>query len=400
MSYAYDVDDGSKCSKVFWEPLTKAAGAISGLGFRPVQKPTYTIFKEGSTYYRRNGTNGEVEESNTNAATLIQDAITAAPETGTVYCKGVLDLTSGLTISAVTHKHLNLIFDTLYFANTLNADAITVDGGASSYTWYGNIIGKYLAVAYADYSKSALKLRNCYYGMVYVGTIYAAYWGAAGSAGVHVYGDGDGSFYNAVQVKNINAFETSVLLESAAGGFANANILRGTRAFGAKNGFKMINNGVNTSGNTFMGCVVDGWAGPTPWITEYGFYNQDEANVYLACQTIDMPVTTTADFFTDAQTGNKRPRLFGCQAARSKVSGSFIHFATNLFITENNGASQGTGAEQTIAHGLNGTPNYVRFFDKNGTDRANVYENKAADATSIYPWGVNGKDYYWEAKIV
>jgi len=70
------------------------------------------------------------------------------------------------------------------------------------------------------------------------------------------------------------------------------------------------------------------------------------------------------------------------------------------FITRSHGASTGTGAQQTIAHGLDTTPNYVRFFDKDGTDRANTKENAAADATNIYPLAVNLKEYYWEAKIV
>lgn len=67
---------------------------------------------------------------------------------------------------------------------------------------------------------------------------------------------------------------------------------------------------------------------------------------------------------------------------------------------QNWGTSSGTGAQQTIAHGLGQIPNRVMFFDTNGTDRANVYQSAAADATNIYPFGINTKGYMWLAEVV
>jgi len=68
------------------------------------------------------------------------------------------------------------------------------------------------------------------------------------------------------------------------------------------------------------------------------------------------------------------------------------------FVTENSGTSTGTGAQQTIAHGLALTPNRVYF--SNIEDGANPYQSSAADATNIYVTAVSGKDYVWKAEVV
>lgn len=64
---------------------------------------------------------------------------------------------------------------------------------------------------------------------------------------------------------------------------------------------------------------------------------------------------------------------------------------------ENSGSSSGTGAQQTIAHGLGATPTNITFG--NITNGANPYRSAASDATNIYVTAVNGKSYYWNARI-
>lgn len=68
------------------------------------------------------------------------------------------------------------------------------------------------------------------------------------------------------------------------------------------------------------------------------------------------------------------------------------------YVTENSGTSTGTGAEQTIAHGLTGAPN--RVFLSNEDDGANPYQGSAADATNIYITAMNQKKYHWKAEAV
>ena len=65
------------------------------------------------------------------------------------------------------------------------------------------------------------------------------------------------------------------------------------------------------------------------------------------------------------------------------------------YTTENSGTSTGTGAQQTIAHGLATTPTKVILWNiENG---ANPYQSAAADATNIYITAVDTLDYGWQA---
>lgn len=66
------------------------------------------------------------------------------------------------------------------------------------------------------------------------------------------------------------------------------------------------------------------------------------------------------------------------------------------YVTENNGTSTGTGAEQTIAHGLVGVPDRVNFVP---TVTGATVSGWWADATNIYVTVTSGKTYNWFAEI-
>jgi hypothetical protein len=74
--------DGSKYDQNWTEDMAKAAGRITDVGLYPIQIADYIVFKVGSTYYRRDGSTGVVDDSNADASTLIQGAIDALPELG------------------------------------------------------------------------------------------------------------------------------------------------------------------------------------------------------------------------------------------------------------------------------------------------------------------------------
>jgi len=63
--------------------------------------------------------------------------------------------------------------------------------------------------------------------------------------------------------------------------------------------------------------------------------------------------------------------------------------------TKKSGEATGTGAQQTIAHGLHVTPNRVQV--SNLDDGANPYQSAAVDATNIYITAVDTKKYLWKA---
>ena len=68
------------------------------------------------------------------------------------------------------------------------------------------------------------------------------------------------------------------------------------------------------------------------------------------------------------------------------------------YIDFNTGTGTGNGSQQTIAHGLAGTPNRIRVWpsaDPSGT----VISIGTPDVTNIYVTVTNGKSYIWEAGI-
>ncbi len=73
---------------------------------------------------------------------------------------------------------------------------------------------------------------------------------------------------------------------------------------------------------------------------------------------------------------------------------------TNYSRTINSGNSTGTGARQTIPHGLCQIPNRVRLNYTQGGAAAFPYLDLASDIANIYPLASNGKDYTWEVEFV
>ncbi len=65
------------------------------------------------------------------------------------------------------------------------------------------------------------------------------------------------------------------------------------------------------------------------------------------------------------------------------------------FITENSGASTGTGVQQTVAHRLAITPTRQKIALISGSSTANPYHSAAPDATNIYVTAALNQPWYW-----
>lgn len=96
--------------------------------------------------------------------------------------------------------------------------------------------------------------------------------------------------------------------------------------------------------------------------------------------------------------GNRFEPVSGNAVFKNFVAGS--KFINNWgFITENSGSSTGTGAQQTIAHGMAITPNVV-VITPTAAGATEQSITAAADATNIYPTVTSGKTYNWFAKYL
>lgn len=92
----WNIADGDSVNSAYLKDLIENALG----GGNPAQGASYVIFKSGSTYYARNGTDGTIDYSGTNAATVIQAAIDAL-SSGLVFLKGNA---SYVCTSALTQK--------------------------------------------------------------------------------------------------------------------------------------------------------------------------------------------------------------------------------------------------------------------------------------------------------
>ena len=96
------------------------------------------------------------------------------------------------------------------------------------------------------------------------------------------------------------------------------------------------------------------------------------------------------------------PKIFGnniraCTTAISVANATGPQVDHNGgIVTEKSGSSTGTGAEQTIAHGLISTPSKVNIVP---TQIGTILYGLWADVTNIYPTVTNGKTFIWSAEV-
>lgn len=354
----------------------------------PAQSAAYVVFLDGSTYKARNGTDGTIDYSGTNAATVINAAIDACPDYGTVYAKAAMTLTEQITVDRLK----SFMFDRIIISDT-DDDGIVVDGGASAQHMKNFVIGKFVRFP-ENYAKSAIKLRNTLDVFLQIPHIYVnTGLGAANSVGIHLIGDGTGCYFNHVKAGVIGAIETGIQLESVGGtDFCNANKIYDADINYCVDGVKQVNGGTAVAGNSFSNLTVNGIGNG-----DTGFTNVGGDNTYFGCRTID--ATGTSVDFNNSGTAY----LFGCQFSNSSVTntGTIQHHACHFGSTgklENGGITGAIATGATVAHGLATTPTViiVTAAESGPTD---IYADTVGATTFKINYGGGGtKTFYWRAK--
>ena len=78
------------------------------------------------------------------------------------------------------------------------------------------------------------------------------------------------------------------------------------------------------------------------------------------------------------------------------LGGSNVTIKNNIgYVTENSGSSTGTGAQQTVAHGLAITPTRQQIALTAGSATALPFHSAAPDATNIYVTAALNQAWYW-----
>jgi parallel beta-helix repeat protein len=139
-------------------------------------------------------------------------------------------------------------------------------------------------------------------------------------------------------------------------------------------------------------------------IIEDNYFQDDQAVItqkyHVWCSRVAGARISLKNNTFKCMTGIEAVKLFG--------SGAFDIFKGNegliasgsdrSWCDENGGTSTGTGAQQTIAHGLRTIPTRV-ILSESTTGAALPYQSAAADATNIYVTAVLNKTWQWEAKV-
>jgi len=155
-----------------------------------------------------------------------------------------------------------------------------------------------------------------------------------------------------------------------------------------------VENSVNAAENS--GCMVNGTDATNSerikFIGNRGWDNKSDGREEQRQSYLLQVGEYTEDFtimFNDP-TGN-------LQAVGMLIAGSGHKTKWNeLYITENNGSSIGTGSVQTIAHGLVSTPNKAVITPTaSGATVSGLY----VDDTNIYMTVTSGKTFNWEAEV-
>lgn len=132
MAYSYNeqsAGDGVTGSK--FNAATAALGRVTDVGLYPVQSASYVVFKVGSTYYRRNGSTGQVDDSDSDAVSVIQAAINACTSGGLVFIKaGTYPIFSPIVIGDyITLAGEGPYATTLTLADSVDDNIIESSGG-------------------------------------------------------------------------------------------------------------------------------------------------------------------------------------------------------------------------------------------------------------------------------
>lgn len=157
--------------------------------------------------------------------------------------------------------------------------------------------------------------------------------------------------------------------------------------------------------NSFTGCGAyrNGWGE-----NGSGFYLANaDYNTFIGCQGINILTTggLTPQLYGFQETGTSDyNKVLGCtfvanSSGQVAIAGANtqVHNTTG-YVDWNAGASTGTGAPQTIAHGCSWNVTGADVILNDLEVGAEPYITSAPDATNIYVQAVAGQDYRWEVK--
>lgn len=305
---------GREISPERLQEIVEAQGAISDVGFRPEQPADYILFKEDNTYYRRNGSTGEIDDNNSNASTLLTSAITDLGGRGLIALKGdaftlpskITITQSDLTITGSANRATRIIPEFNDYAFEIGSDA--------TQAWRVVLKNLRIVADNASYTPSGVKIVNARYTLdrvwaygaqmntpcriqkSYIGRIVKPYFlaNAAGCSGIEI------------ETPVAGEVNDQLIIGGGIGGYGtNGAGLRVKDGLGTTRSITVINCGVTGRTNVVAGgdaydlydvtplTIIGGYvergtvgidlhaAGPVNVIGAYFYFNDTDWSLYL-----------------------------------------------------------------------------------------------------------------------
>lgn len=361
---------------------------------------SFRIYLKGSTYYAKAGNSSSVYLSNSNSNTLMQNLLDEVswgckfifrghPTERQIYFIDQLVIPTALRYKGL--KFVGESFQPIIAHSATTPKAMIVSENPTQETYYLGFAdlqfwhSANITTRLFDFSKVGRStVKGCYF--------FGSGHGASTQSDISIYISGDGAYFNSIVDNYFDSPLTAIQLDNV-GGLANNNFLHRNTTLRADNAVIINTQSTSLVSNSFndsyvaaltFGSVaaenhcIDARMENTPPMGGIGvIFNASSYGNEIAYGSI----VNNAGFTTLVQwNGSSGNRLW-------RVA---------QFVTENQGHSTGTGAQQTIAHGLSFTPTYDQVvLSERSTGGALPRQSAVPDATNIYITATLNKDYIW-----
>jgi len=354
---------------------------------------SYTVFKDGSTYYAEcNLPGGGTPYSGTNASTVIQSAIDATTR-GKIVVRSDVLLTSEIDMKRDVHVELQSKV-------TINSDIYGFNFDAIQYS---SLVGGEISVTATAYTKAAIKLtgvlcvKNRISNMVIELPVGLGY-GLQLRAGLN-----QSVYANEFEDIEIIHGKRGIQVELTLGGWCNVNKFNNVWLIEpSEYGFAVVNNGLSYSGNyhAFVWTEINADNVSAFYFEGAGTTIHD--NTYLACKGVDYGETNS--YFAVLAAASTPPSgnlWIGCQGSSNlENKNDFLYdvwidygnWKTQLFYGDNATLVQLLKCEKPDVNML-----LQLWGSHDPTDRTAIsFQNRTTDAMETLEMGAYGTAYKLE----
>lgn len=389
------MDDVSASMKIDYMIRQNQASFLTT--YPQVTTASYIIYKSGSTIYSKDGTTGSITRG-IDISTSLNTAINNLPNGGKIFVRsGIYDIHSEININ----RSGIIIEGESFYGENSSISSGTIFNFFNDFHLFNIakgtdlIEGVILKNFRANFTGSTLTHNIIYSQDMSYSLFKNLYLSGNGANMTGVYLTAVNKWVGSNNFENViirgTGTGTCLSIQSNPGTFATVNNFFSCRFWQGGIGVDIHNEAGKTGDvdyNNFTNCVFD-------TTTSYGVKDNGTGNSFLACTFMD----TVSGKTYSGQANSNLSYVTGCRGLYNKpienLGSNLILKYNPGFKTENSGISIGTGAQQTVVHGLSITPNRQQISLTPGSATASPYHSADPDATNIYITAALNQPWYW-----